>query len=63
MPTLGKTKVSPSLISTGSLFLGTSSYATNALNSVNSLDIPKIKSIIYTNSSYTPTTASAVDLV
>jgi len=41
----------------------TSSYATNALNSVNSLDIPKIKSIIYTNSSYTPTTASAVDLV
>ncbi len=40
----------------------TSSYATNALNSVNSLDIPKIKSIIYTNSSYTPTTASAVDL-
>jgi hypothetical protein len=39
-----------------------SSYATNALNSVNSLDIPKIKSIIYTNSSYTPTTASAVDL-
>ncbi len=63
MPTLGKTKVSPSLISTGSLFLGTSSYATNALNSVNSLDIPKIKSIIYTNSGYTPTTASAVDLV
>jgi hypothetical protein len=41
----------------------TSSYATNALNSVNSLDIPKIKSIIYTNSGYTPTTASAVDLV
>ena len=40
----------------------TSSYATNALNSINSLDIPKIKSIIYTNSSYTPTTASAVDL-
>jgi hypothetical protein len=40
----------------------TSSYATNALNSVNSLDIPKIKSIIYTNSSYTPTTASAIDL-
>jgi len=63
MPTLGKTKVSPSLISTGSLFQGTSSYATNALNSVNSLDIPKIKSIIYTNSGYTPTTASAVDLV
>jgi hypothetical protein len=41
----------------------TSSYATNALNSVNSLDVPKIKSIIYTNSGYTPTTASAVDLV
>ena len=41
----------------------TSSYATNALNSINSLDIPKIKSIIYTNSGYTPTTASAVDLV
>jgi hypothetical protein len=40
----------------------TSSYATNALNSINSLDIPKIKSIIYTNSSYTPTTASAIDL-
>ena len=37
----------------------TSSYS---LNSINSLDIPKIKSIIYTNSSYTPTTASAVDL-
>ena len=37
--------------------------ASYALNSVNSLDIPKIKSIIYTNSSYTPTTASAVDLV
>jgi len=30
MPTLGKTKVSPSLISTGSLFLGTSSYAVTA---------------------------------
>jgi len=41
-------------------FATTASYA---LNSVNSLDIPKIKSIIYTNSSYTPTTASAVDLV
>ena len=41
----------------------TASYATNALNSVNSLDIPKIKSIIYTNSSYTPTTASAVDTI
>jgi hypothetical protein len=37
----------------------TSSYS---LNSINSLDIPKIKSIIYTNSSYTPTTASAIDL-
>ena len=40
----------------------TSSYATNALNSVNSLDIPKIKSIIYTNSSYTPTISSSIDL-
>ena len=27
MPTLGKTKVSPSLISTGSIFQGTASYA------------------------------------
>jgi hypothetical protein len=40
----------------------TSSYATNALNSINSLDIPKIKSIIYTNSSYTPTISSSIDL-
>ena len=41
----------------------TSSYATNALNSVNSLDIPKIKSIIYTNSSYVPTTSSFIDII
>ena len=41
-------------------YAATSSFASN---SVNSLDIPKIKSIIYTNSSYTPTTASAIDLV
>ena len=41
-------------------YAATSSYA---ITSVNSLDIPKIKSIIYTNSSYTPTTASAIDLV
>ena len=36
MPTLGKTKVSPSLISTGSLFLGTSSYAVTASFALNS---------------------------
>ena len=35
MPTLGKTKVSPSLISTGSLFLGTSSYAVTASYAMN----------------------------
>jgi|LakMenE01Jun11ns_1017448.scaffolds.fasta_scaffold9904083_1 hypothetical protein len=35
MPTLGKTKVSPSLISTGSLFLGTSSYAVTASFALN----------------------------
>ena len=60
------TRVTSQLISipsnyplTGSLS-GTASYA---ITSVNSLDIPKIKSIIYTNSGYTPTTASAIDLV
>ncbi len=36
MPALGKTKVSPSLISTGSLFLGTSSYAVTASFALNS---------------------------
>jgi hypothetical protein len=36
MPTLGKTKVSPSLISTGSLFQGTSSYAVTASFALNS---------------------------
>ena len=35
MPTLGKTKVSPNLISTGSLFLGTSSYAVTASYAMN----------------------------
>ena len=35
MPTLGKTKVSPSLISTGSLFQGTSSYAVTASYAMN----------------------------
>ena len=35
MPTLGKTKVSPNLISTGSLFLGTSSYAITASYAAN----------------------------
>ncbi len=35
MPTLGKTKVSPSLISTGSLFEGTSSYAVTASYAMN----------------------------
>jgi hypothetical protein len=35
MPALGKTKVSPSLISTGSLFLGTSSYAVTASFALN----------------------------
>ena len=35
MPALGKTKVSPSLISTGSLFLGTSSYAVTASYAMN----------------------------
>ena len=35
MPTLGKTKVSPSLISTGSSFLGTSSYAVTASFAMN----------------------------
>jgi len=35
MPTLGKTKVSPSLISTGSLFQGTSSYAVTASFALN----------------------------
>ena len=60
------TRVTSQLISipsnyplTGSLS-GTASYA---ITSVNSLDIPKIKSIIYANSGYTPTTASAIDLV
>ena len=36
MPALGKTKVSHSLISTGSLFLGTSSYAVTASFALNS---------------------------
>ena len=35
MPTLGKTKVSPSLISTGSTFQGTSSYAITASYAMN----------------------------
>ena len=35
MPTLGKTKVSPSLISTGSIFQGTASYATTASYALN----------------------------
>ncbi|MFY7884701.1 MAG: LamG domain-containing protein, partial [Dolichospermum sp.] len=35
MPTLGKTKVSPSLISTGSTFQGTSSYAVTASFALN----------------------------